>query len=194
MVEIASYAAVSSRVAADGFWAYSLHVYARPGVSAACLRLQDELGLDVNLLLFALYAGRTGHAIDVADWWRLDALVAPLREQVVQPLRRARRWLKNQAPVSLEPAQGGVSELRPALAELELQAERHAQALLEQALPSCVAMDIVATPAANLGRYLQSRGVEPGAAWLTDLAILTRADELESPQPAPTKARHRGKP
>lgn len=167
--------------AADGFWAHSLRVYAQPGVSAACLRLQDEAGLDVNLLLLALYAGRIGRAIGVEDWQRLDARVAPLREHLIQPLRHARRWLKQQPPIPLQPALGGKSELRPALAELELQAERQVQALLEQALPSCVGPGADVTPAANLDRYLQSRGVEPGAAQLSDLATLVRAAEHEAP-------------
>jgi len=34
------------------FWDFSLAVYRRPGVAAACLRLQDEAGVDVNLLLY----------------------------------------------------------------------------------------------------------------------------------------------
>lgn len=165
----------------DGFWAYSLRVYARSGVAAACLRLQDEAGLDVNLLLFALYAGRSGYAIAVEDWERLDALVNPLRVHVIQPLRHARRWLKEQPPIPLEQVQEGVSELRPALAGLELQAERHVQALLERALPACArpraGTDTGATPAANLRRYVQSRGVELAAAQLSDLEALARADE-----------------
>lgn len=176
--------APGSRDAADGFWAYSLRVYAQPGVSAACLRLQDEADLDVNLLLLALYAGRIDRDIGIEDWQRLDALVAPLREHLIQPLRHARRWLKQQPPIPLQPARGGASELRPALAELELQAERQVQALLEEALPSCAGSGAgtgaVAAAAANLDRYLQSRGVEPGAAQRSELAALVRAAEHEA--------------
>ena len=75
--------AARQRSAAGGFWAHSLQVYAQPGVEPACLRLQDEAGLDPNLLLLALYAGGIGRAIGVDDWQRLDALVAPLREQLI---------------------------------------------------------------------------------------------------------------
>ena len=52
--------AARQRSAAGGFWAHSLQVYAQPGVEPACLRLQDEAGLDPNLLLLALYAGGIG--------------------------------------------------------------------------------------------------------------------------------------
>ena len=176
--------APGSRDAADGFWAYSLRVYAQPGVSAACLRLQDGAGLDVNLLLLALYAGRGGLDIGIEDWQRLDARVTPLREHLIQPLRHARRWLKQQPPIPLQPALGDTSELRPALAELELQAERQVQALLEQALLSCAGSGAgtgaVAAAAANLSRYLQSRGVESATAWRPELATLMRAAEHEA--------------
>ena len=37
--------------------AFSGWLYASDEVPAACLHLQDELGLDVNLLLWCLYAG-----------------------------------------------------------------------------------------------------------------------------------------
>lgn len=42
-------------------WNFALHLYARPGVEAACLALQDE-GADVCLLLCGawLEAGRAG--------------------------------------------------------------------------------------------------------------------------------------
>ena len=172
------------RAAADGFWAYSLRVYAQPGVAAACLRLQDEANLDVNLLLFALYAGRTGRALGVEDWQRLDALVAPLREHVIQPMRHARRWLKHQPAIPLDGAQAGVSELRPALAALELQAEHHLQTLLERELSSWAppaGADTVAFVAANLERYLQSRSVPLDTAQLSELATLARADASAGP-------------
>ena len=39
----------------DGFWGFSLRIYARQDVPQACLALQDEGGADVNLVLFLLY-------------------------------------------------------------------------------------------------------------------------------------------
>ena len=43
--------------AAAELWEFSLDFYARPGVSAALIELQDRAGLDVNLILFALWLG-----------------------------------------------------------------------------------------------------------------------------------------
>ncbi len=42
------------------FWQYSLEVYAKPEVAELCLSLQDEFGLDVNVLLFCGYLGSLG--------------------------------------------------------------------------------------------------------------------------------------
>ena len=37
-------------------WAFALALYARPGVAEACLTLQNEAGVDVMLLLVAIFA------------------------------------------------------------------------------------------------------------------------------------------
>ncbi|MGI9291937.1 MAG: TIGR02444 family protein, partial [Gammaproteobacteria bacterium] len=42
------------------FWTYSLRLYAQPQVQDDCLTLQDEHGLDVNLVLFCIWAGLDG--------------------------------------------------------------------------------------------------------------------------------------
>ena len=38
-------------------WAFSLAVYGGDGVAEECLDLQERLGLDVNILLFAAFLG-----------------------------------------------------------------------------------------------------------------------------------------
>ncbi|OXE36077.1 MAG: TIGR02444 family protein [Phenylobacterium zucineum] len=37
-------------------WAWTLEAYSRPGVSQACLRLQDEHGFNTPYLLWAVWA------------------------------------------------------------------------------------------------------------------------------------------
>jgi len=44
------------------FWRFSLRFYARAKISAICLLLQDEAGVDVNLLLFLLLSQKTSGA------------------------------------------------------------------------------------------------------------------------------------
>ncbi|HEX6103216.1 MAG TPA: TIGR02444 family protein, partial [Alphaproteobacteria bacterium] len=55
------------------FWSFSVALYGRPGVAPACLALQDRFGCDVNLLLFAIWAGRCGVMLGPKEFERLDA-------------------------------------------------------------------------------------------------------------------------
>ena len=100
------------------FWDYSLAHYAREGVSAACLALQDEHDLDVNVLLYAAWLASMGQNLEAEHLSGLEACISSWREQVVRPLRALRRQWRD-----LEPAQA----LRQQLKALELQAERDQQ-------------------------------------------------------------------
>jgi uncharacterized protein (TIGR02444 family) len=78
------------------FWDFSLRLYARPGVAAACLALQDEYAADVNILLFCCWAGHIGAG--PLDQDRLRGLIVAThgwRTDVIQTLRRLRRQLKD---------------------------------------------------------------------------------------------------
>ncbi|ALJ34852.1 TIGR02444 family protein [Azospirillum brasilense] len=78
-------------------WDFSLAVYGRPGVPAACLDLQDRLGQDVNLLLFAAWAGMACNAdLPAEELARIDTAVAPWRDGMVRPLRAIRRRAKGE--------------------------------------------------------------------------------------------------
>ncbi|CAO3423716.1 TIGR02444 family protein [Azospirillum endophyticum] len=80
---------------ANPFWDFSLAIYRRPGVPACCLALQDRRGVDVNLLLFAAWAGLDcGVRLSADDLARIDGAVAGWREEVVRPLRTLRRRAK----------------------------------------------------------------------------------------------------
>jgi uncharacterized protein (TIGR02444 family) len=114
----------------DIFWEFSLSAYARPGVANLCLALQDDHGLDVNLLLFCCWIARDRSAsVSEADILRLQGKIAPSNSEVVWPLRRARRWLKAAAE-----AEDGLAlaaaRTRALVKEAELAGERLAQHIL----------------------------------------------------------------
>jgi uncharacterized protein (TIGR02444 family) len=119
-------------VAGDSpFWRFSVATYARPGVEAACLALQDRDGADVNLILLALWLGRHGHRLAPETGGRLAALARDWQEAIVAPLRKVRRHLKQQA----EPAwMAEITGRRRELGEIELALERIEQARLEAAV------------------------------------------------------------
>lgn len=114
------------------FWPFSLETYGRPGVEEACLALQDDHGLDVNCLLFCCWAGAAGiDRLSKSEVHAVRAVSVDWNETVVQPLRQARRALKDrQGPAS----DGPVAALRQAVMDVELEAEWHEQRLLQDLL------------------------------------------------------------
>ncbi|MGD9946534.1 MAG: TIGR02444 family protein, partial [Burkholderiaceae bacterium] len=123
---------MSSAADDNPFWRFSIRLYAKAGVAPQCLALQDEHGVDVNLMLFCLYAGSLGHALSPAQLDTLEACIGAWREHVVVPLRGARRWLKAPpAPFDDAPT----AALRDRLKQIELESERLQQAAMVRAVP-----------------------------------------------------------
>ena len=78
----------------QNFWKFSLELYDREGVAAACLALQEEYQLDVNLLLFCYWQGSNFGVIETELLRQVIDFSAEWRRHVVQPLRDARNWMK----------------------------------------------------------------------------------------------------
>jgi uncharacterized protein (TIGR02444 family) len=72
-------------------WEFALTFYAQDGVEADCLAAQDQHGLDVTALIFALNCARERQAFDAGQ---SAALAASFSARVVEPLRRVRVALK----------------------------------------------------------------------------------------------------
>lgn len=121
-------AALRARLVEKPLWTFALDLYARPGVEAACLTLQDEAGVDVCELLWRCWLAAHGllaedapSSLDEIRRWQRD---------VTEPLRRLRRRLKPDAV-----RDPGVAELRRHLQAAELQAERLTLSRLERLTP-----------------------------------------------------------
>lgn len=113
---------------ANDLWTFALRLYGAPGVSEACLQLQEESGVDVPLLLFAAWLEMRSVALSTEDIRRIDGLVAGWRSEVIHPLRSVRRRLKS----GPHPAPSADTEsLRNAIKAAELSSERIELALLE---------------------------------------------------------------
>jgi uncharacterized protein (TIGR02444 family) len=152
----------------NAFWRFSLRIYGAPGVAAECLALQDEHGLDVNILLFAAWLGtEPGRLLDASDLDRVRGGVAGWAQDVVQPLRAVRRRLKTVPEIS-DPE---IQSLRKRVAEAELVSEQIEQAMLYRVADG---MGRAAEPGgdvarANVETLLGSRGVDPAAVSLRNL-------------------------
>lgn len=73
------------------FWDWSVATYAKPGVAEASLRLQDDHGQCVPLLLWAAWAGKI-----TPEQACRAAAVARAWLPVIEPLREVRRRLKTE--------------------------------------------------------------------------------------------------
>jgi uncharacterized protein (TIGR02444 family) len=103
------------------FWRFSLRFYRQPMVADACIALQEEAGVDVNLLLFLFWHATLKHVLSAAEVEALESQIGPWRDTTVIPLRAVRRALKS--PPAL--VAGAVAELfRTRIKAVELEAER----------------------------------------------------------------------
>ena len=107
-------------------WNFALGLYARPGIEQACLRLQDEHGEDVCLLLCGAWLGERGAACTPARCLQLREIAADWQREVITPLRELRRRWKTMAGEDT-----GLVVLRQRLATLEQDAERELLQRLE---------------------------------------------------------------
>ena len=145
---------------ASPFWRFSLRIYGMPGVPAACLTLQDGSGVDVNVLLFGLFAASQGRQLATAEVVAIADAIEPWRLNAVVPLRGVRRFLK-ETPQGFE-AQD-IPALRQRVKLMELEAERLQQEVLFASWPmTALGAPASATEAArvNVGTYASALGAE----------------------------------
>jgi uncharacterized protein (TIGR02444 family) len=123
--------AVPAQALDTPFWDFSLAVYGADGVESECLNLQDRFAVDVNVLLFAAYAGACDCVeLDAADITAAAAAVSAWHGEIVRALRGARRALK---PLSLDGSntlQAPTAELRAQVKVAELYSEKIEQCVL----------------------------------------------------------------
>ena len=115
------------------FWRFSFAVYAADGVADECLEVQERLGLDVNLLLFAAFTGAVeGICLEPEDIAVAATLVEGWHNDIVRTLRSVRRKLKPATLDEKNPLQGAASALRTQVKKAELDAEKLEQTMLWQ--------------------------------------------------------------
>lgn len=102
-------------------WRFALKVYGTDGVAEDCLTLQEAHGVDVPVILCALWMATRGTALTPDDMARLAGSVEAWHEEIVRALRAVRRRLKDgptPAPTDRTEA------VRTAVKAAELDAER----------------------------------------------------------------------
>ena len=113
--------ATETPVSKSPFWRFSVKFYAEPGVAQACIDLQDQAGVDVNILFFLLWNATQSRALSSAEVAEVERDVGAWRDLAVVPLRNVRRALKTPPPVMApQDAEG----FRTRIKAVELEAER----------------------------------------------------------------------
>jgi uncharacterized protein (TIGR02444 family) len=114
-------------LATTPFWRFSLHFYRQTGVSDACIVLQDDCGVDVNLLLFLFWLAAGRQQLSADEVKKLDERVRDWRNLTIVPIRDVRRRLKG-ASTFVDPAKQ--EAFRTKVKAIELDAERLQQEAL----------------------------------------------------------------
>src|SRR5215510_5207408 len=160
------------------FWRFSLRLYRAPGVGDACIALQEEAGVDVNLLLFLLWQATERRTLTAADVKALDETVGGWRDTAVIPLRNLRRALKS-SPGLVAP--NTAEAFRTRIKAVELEAERLQQeamyALAATMPPERDATSPVEAAQSNVAAYETMRGVAFSKAAVD--TVLTAFSKLE---------------
>lgn len=135
------------------FWTFSLGYYRGAGVSEACLELQDNCGVDVNVVLFLLWMASQRRRLPADEVKGLAERVRPWQVDVIGPIRALRRRLKTDPPLV---DKGSAELFRTRVKAVELEAERlqqEAMYALAAGLRSEPANSAEAAARASIGAY-----------------------------------------
>lgn len=153
----------------SNLWDFSLRQYACAGVADACLRLQDEYEVNVNVLLWCLWLEQRGITLDAARLRSAQKRIRDWDEYYVVPLRQLRRRMK----VEFGTADADIELVRQQIKQAELLAEKQLQSLLEtlaQTWDNTVSAPL--TDGKNLRFYLQQLNVADSA--IVELLVLLK--------------------
>ncbi|MEO0442439.1 MAG: TIGR02444 family protein [Pseudomonadota bacterium] len=105
-------------------WDFSCHLYAKPGIQTLCLKLQNQHGCNVPLLLFCCWAGLRYGAVSAPQLQAAKDFSHDFSRELTQPLRQLRTTMKQDHP-NTWPALGEQwQHMREQVKSLELASER----------------------------------------------------------------------
>jgi len=146
----------------SGLWSFSLGFYDQPGAADALMALQDEAGLNVDLVLFAIWLGLSGRGrLGAQQLDQAERAVRSVQSELIEPLRALRRRLKTVPDPEIQ-------ALRERLKLVEIDAEKVALTRLgtiAAAVSKTDPDDCLADAEANLLDYLdRERAASPPVA------------------------------
>lgn len=136
-------------------WNFSLNLYACPEVAAECLVLQDNKGIDVNVLLWCLWLEVEQKRLTPQRLHQAGDQVRYWVEAVIIPLRNLRRQLKKRFGTT----DSSIEMLRQTIKQAELDAEQQEQRLLQMLAETWEKEAVSVLPGDNLRLYLTQSDV-----------------------------------
>jgi uncharacterized protein (TIGR02444 family) len=163
------------------FWRFSIGLYRQPEVADACICLQEQAGVDVNLLLFLLWQATLHRLLSADEVASLEAQIRPWREATVVPLRAVRRALKSPPPLV---AADTAESFRTRIKVVELEAERlQEEAMYKLAQAGCYGQEVSSAEEAaraNVAALASTLGAK-----FADGAVATLLAALQRPRAQP---------
>ena len=114
----------------ESFWDFSIRTYGNEQVPQACLALQNDHGVDVNVLLYCCWYGITRGSQDIDSFNEILSFSESWAENVVKPLRGVRSWMKSTGCVDSRVPTEACMSYREKVKGTELAAEKMQQEVL----------------------------------------------------------------
>lgn len=148
----------------ERFWDFSVRTYRTSGVPEACLSLQDEHGVDVNMFLYCCWVAVCRGDFDAQLWSNTIEYSSAWADNLVRPLRQARTWMKHEGCVNGAAENDACMELREKIKSVEFDAEKMQQEVLESLTTNsdrggCGEDLLLPTVVNNVSRYCHHIGM-----------------------------------
>jgi uncharacterized protein (TIGR02444 family) len=130
----------------NALWDFSLSVYSDKRVEVILLELQEQYGVDINMVLACLWMASNRRELTRPQCQLLQQSCLSWQQDCVMPLRNVRRTLKDRT---------GTEAMYQKVKQLELESERWQQDLLFEMLREGGALQVAEAPRDLARRYLQ---------------------------------------
>lgn len=167
----------------QGFWDFSVRAYYGEGVQEAFLALQNERGVDINMLLFCIWLGRTHGEFTDGLFHAACDFSARWAQHVVVPLREVRTWMKGAGCHDGKVPVHDCMDLREKVKGVEFAAEKMQEEVLESLCADHPrvqqsAAQQLAAASSNVQRYFARLDIEAEGRALQQLNVIMAAQDF----------------
>lgn len=162
------------------FWEWSLDRYAQKGVASLLLKLQDDFGLNVNVMLWCLWCAERFEQLPELALRKAHDLTSGWASGVTVELRAVRKRLKSPPPQA-DPAMA--QRLRERVKKAELDAEEIEQAMLDKLAREVLQPATSGTMEERARRNLAGYAALAGAGSASGFSVSLLEELLETAHP-----------